>query len=77
MNKIDVEPTAQIIDQAIVRIQSAVRELEFIAKNMRSREDLTYASEAIGIIVNLPQQLRVDLLVTRPIRELQKLDQKD
>lgn len=65
---IDVEPTAQAIDAAAERMCQAAEKLVRIAKNMRSRNDINYASEALMEILNAVQGSRIDLLVVRPIR---------
>ena len=67
---IDVEPTAKTICSASERIRECADHLDGIAKNMREKNDLTYAAEAVTEIVNTFSNLRLDLLVTRPIRAL-------
>jgi hypothetical protein len=67
---INVEPTAQTIDQAAERFRQAADELNRISTKMRDRNDLTYSSEALMAIINAMQNARIDLLVTRPIRAL-------
>ena len=47
-------------------------QFESVAKRMEDTGDLTYAAEIVGGVSNLIQNLRMDLLVTRPIREYQK-----
>ena len=67
---IDVEPTAQIIDQAAEQLIKAAEELIRVSSRMRDTKDLSYASEALMVIMNSAQNARVDLLITRPIRAL-------
>ena len=67
---IDVEPTAQVIDTAAERFRQTADELNRLASRMRERNDLTYSSEAMMAILNVLQNCRLDLLVTRPIRAL-------
>jgi hypothetical protein len=69
---IDVEPTANIIDAAAVNLRIAAKNLDSIAARMRERNDLSYASEATSELLNVLQNARMDLLVTRPIRALEK-----
>jgi len=71
-NIIDVEPTAQIIDVASMRLRQSADNLNRIANHMRSKNDLTYAAEALSEVLDALQNSRLDLLITRPIRELQK-----
>lgn len=74
MRKIDVYPTAEIIEQMADRAAKCSKELEKIALQMREANDITLACEAVNCMSNLYANLRMDLLVTRPIRELQRLD---
>lgn len=66
---INVEPTAQVIDQAAERFRQAAVELDRLALKMRESQDLEYAAEAISTAHNTLQNARLDLLVTRPMRE--------
>jgi len=68
---IDVEPTAQVIDAAADRMCQAAEKLVRIAKNMRDRNDLNYAAEAVSEILNAVQNCDIDLLAVRPIRALE------
>lgn len=70
--KYDVEPTATIIDDMAKTLKHYARELESTAKRMRDTGDLTYAAEATMSIANITQNLRLDLLVARPLRETMK-----
>lgn len=72
MAEINVEPTAEVIDNMAKRLSEVSEELRRTAERMRERSDLTYASEAINTISNMSNQLRLDLLVSRPLRELMK-----
>jgi hypothetical protein len=72
MAKVNVQPVAEVIDNMVKTLQHAAVDLERTASRMRERGDITYASEAMTTISNLTNQLRLDLLVTRPIRELQR-----
>lgn len=67
---IDVEPTVKTILAAAERMHEAGDHLNGIAKNMQEKNDLSYAAEAMTEIVNTMANLRLDLLVTRPIRAL-------
>jgi len=67
---IDVEPTAAVIDAMAKRLEQWAKDLKRIAGKMRATEDLEYASEAVTAVQNCTNALRLDLLVTRPIRAL-------
>ena len=69
---IDVEQTAQAVEQAASQLKYASDEMYRIAVRMREHKDLTYAAEAINCVSNAFANCRLDLLITRPIRELTK-----
>lgn len=48
--KYNVEPTASTIESAANLLEDKARELRYLAKQMRERQDLTYASEAINVL---------------------------
>jgi hypothetical protein len=66
---IDVGPTAETIEAAAKVLEDAARELRYQAAKMREEGDLTRASQAINTFANIWQNLRLDLFVTRPLRE--------
>lgn len=68
----NVIPTAEAIIKNAETLRHYATELERIAENMRTRQDITYAAEALGAITNCMGSLRLDLLVTRPLREYNK-----
>ena len=47
-------------------------ELDRVAVNIERTGDITYAAEAATTVVNCLINLRIDLLVSQPIRELKK-----
>jgi hypothetical protein len=69
---INVEPTAGTIDKMAEQAQRYSSELTSIAKRMREKKDISYAAEATNAAVNMLQNLRLDLLVSRPIREYER-----
>jgi hypothetical protein len=64
----DVEPTAQIIDDAAEALERAAKDLRHRAVKMRADGDITHTAEAVSTIVNIFANIRLDLLVTRPLR---------
>lgn len=72
--EMNVEPTAEVIEAMARQAEDCARDLRRIAKSMRERSDITYASEAISTASNLLNLFRLDLLVTRPLRELMRKD---
>ena len=67
----NVEPTAEIIEQAAKQLRQAAVDLDRMAANMRQRNDLEYASQAFMAVQSAVQNSRLDLLISRPIREYQ------
>ena len=65
-----VKETAEALEAAADRMESAAGEVRRIAKRMRENRDLTYAGEAISVIAQLPGQCRLDLFVVRPLRAI-------
>lgn len=63
-----IQQTAEVFDGAISRLESSIRELTRLKENMVNRNDLSYVSEAINEIANIPQACRLDLFATRPLR---------
>jgi hypothetical protein len=71
--KIDVEPTAEVIDRMANQLRDYAIDLDRTARSMRDSGDISYAGEAMNNIQNIGMNLRADLLVTRPIREYEKI----
>lgn len=76
MEKINVESTAGVIDEMANKLRQYANNLDRYATSMRDNQDITYASEVMNEIVGLFNNLRIDLLVTRPIREFQKSEER-
>ena len=70
MEEINVVPTAAAINEIADTMRMYADELDMIATSMLERNDLTYAAEAMQAVKNCYNNLRTDLLVTRPLREL-------
>ena len=64
----DVEPTAEAIESAAKVLEHASANLRRLSARMRETGDLTIASEAMGCIQNMWHNMRLDLLITRPLR---------
>lgn len=69
---VDVEPTAHKIDEMAKTLKRSAITIEKAARRMREDGDLYYAAEVITEVVNLISNLRLDLMVTRPIRALER-----
>lgn len=70
--KVDIGPTAEVIEKMADLMRENAIYLDRIAAKMRDRQDISYAAEAIGIVTNSMNNLRLDLLITRPLREFQR-----
>ena len=68
MEKPNVEETAEAIDAIAKRMIRCAAELEQAAERMRSSGDLAIAGDAMISVANLYPNLRLDLLVIRPLR---------
>jgi hypothetical protein len=75
MPKVDVEQTAQVIDGAAQRFRQAADNMDRIAIRMRERGDISYSAEALSEMLKALQNARLDLLITRPIRAFENLNQ--
>ena len=68
----NVEPTAKHIDEMAHQLIYYADQLKRVAAKMRETGDISYAAEAMNAIPNCVQNLRLDLLVMRPLREFEK-----
>lgn len=65
---INPAPTAEVIESMASRLHDSAKELERLAVRMRESQDLELAGDAANVIANLMPNLRLDLLVTRPLK---------
>ena len=70
MREIDVTPTCQVIDQMIVNLEATAQELKRYRMTISEKNDLTYVAEVSNCITSCLGNLRLDLLITRPLRAL-------
>jgi hypothetical protein len=68
----NVQPTVEVINGISDRLREAAGSMDHIARAIVNTEDLTLVSEVLNEITNMNGNLRLDLLVTRPIREYQR-----
>jgi HAMP domain-containing protein len=69
--QVNVEPIAQVIDDLAADLRRRADELERLAGSLRDTGDLDEAVAAVSVAVSTAN-LRLDLLLSRPIRELQR-----
>ncbi|MCL4723300.1 MAG: hypothetical protein KJZ90_03415 [Rhodocyclaceae bacterium] len=67
----DVEPTAKVIDDLAEDLRRRAIELDRTAADLRKTGDFDYASIVLQTAISA-QNMRLDLLVTRPLRALGK-----
>ena len=67
--KFNVTPTVSVINDMIRHLYKTAKELEYIANKMMEDDDISRTAEAANTLTNCIQNLRIDLLITRPIRE--------
>ncbi|MGZ8887976.1 MAG: hypothetical protein ACXW1D_00290 [Halobacteriota archaeon] len=72
MNKPSVTATAEHIEQMALVAENLAKDLRYTAVMMRHTNNLEYASDAIMNVTSALQNIRLDLLVTKPLRELSK-----
>ncbi|KVV07405.1 hypothetical protein [Burkholderia ubonensis] len=72
----DVEPTAASIDEMAQSFRERAVELERLACRVREEKDVSLASEAARVVANCVGGLRLDLLVTRPLRAVERAIEK-
>lgn len=65
-----VESTAEIIDKMAEELEYKAKELRRTAADMRKEQSLEYASIAMQTVASVFQNMRLDLLVSRPLRAL-------
>ena len=67
----NVEPTALQIEDMAYRLREYADKLMATARSMRDKQELEYAADAANHVANCIMNLRLDVLIARPIRELQ------
>lgn len=75
MTKPNVDSTVEVVDQIAGQLRRYADDIERIGKQMRERQDLTLASEVLCEIRNCFHNLRLDLLVSRPLREMERREE--
>ncbi|WP_227461656.1 hypothetical protein [Cupriavidus pauculus] len=70
--KPDVAPTAEVIEKMAEAMTESAAKLARLAVELRESGSLEDAALAAGIVTNCLGNLRLDLLVTRPLRALER-----
>lgn len=69
MNKIDVDPTVDAIRKMAESLRHAAMQLESIADKTEASGNFEQVGDAISCVANLVPNLRLDLLIVRPLRQ--------
>lgn len=69
MNYVNVQPTAEAIEKMAENLRSAAAQLDAIAERTRQKGNFELVGDAANCVANLMPNLRLDLLVVRPLRE--------
>lgn len=69
--RLNVEPIAKVIDDLAENLRHRAAQLDRHAAELRATGDLDIVSVALNVAVSTAN-MRLDLLVIRPIRELQR-----
>jgi hypothetical protein len=70
--KPNVQPTVEVIMQMSESLRDGANKLKLLAASMEAQGELELASEAAQVVSNVFCNLRLDLLVGRPLREATK-----
>lgn len=68
MMNVDTSSTVEAVEAMARRLREGAMELEALAAKLKSAQDVELAAEAVAVVVNLVPNLRLDLLVTRPLK---------
>lgn len=68
MMNVDASSTVEAVEAMARRLREGAMELEALAAKLKSAQDVELAAEAVAVVVNLVPNLRLDLLVTRPLK---------
>lgn len=69
---IDVKPTVEKIRAMAKVMRQSADEVDRLGDRMLETGDLTYASEVVNAFLSMSVNARLDLMVTRPLRELMR-----
>lgn len=69
MSQIDAMPTAEAIEKMAETLRAAAAQLDAIAERTRKNNNFEQVADAASCVANLLPNLRLDLLVVRPLRE--------
>ena len=65
----NVEVTAKAIDMMAEKMIYGSERLKEAAANLRSSSDFTWAGDAMNIVINCLVNMRLDILVTKSVKD--------
>lgn len=69
MHQIDVEPTVEAIRKMAENLRVAALQLDAIAEHTLADGNFERVGDAANCVANLMPNLRLDLLIVRPLRQ--------
>ena len=71
-NPVDVAPTTEVLRNMAAALRKCAEEIDGYAALIEKEGDFERVSEAVSSVTSLIPNLRLDLLVVRPVRELNR-----
>lgn len=72
MKQIDIKPTVEVINSMAIQAQTLAVDLQHVAMRLEHTNNPEDVVNAYNLIRNFMTNVRIDLLITRPIREFMK-----
>jgi hypothetical protein len=69
MNTVNVQPTVEAIKKMAENLRDAAQQLDGIAESTQASGNFERVGDAANCVANLMPNLRLDLLIVRPLRE--------
>lgn len=77
LTEVEVARIAQVVHGIADQFVMTAERLERMARNIKETQDINQTAEAMQEVVNCLQSSRLDLLVTVPMRELQRASKRE
>ena len=73
MQTVNAQSTVEAINQTAARMEEYAAEIRRIGLKISETGDLERTADVVNAVTNCIMNLRLDLLVTRPLREMRRL----
>lgn len=73
MQTVNVQPTVDVINQTAARMEEYAADIRRIGLKISETGDLERTADVVNAVTNCIMNLRLDLLITRPLREMRRL----